>query len=161
MREIRHYNLIFPLIITIFLPPFIIIPLVGNLLIDGMVYYILLHQLTRLPKFPQLVRMVLPAWIIGFVADILGVTLLIAASELLPLNLDLIGIWTNIPTIIIVVLVIMLVGFIIYRLNLWLLWRQGIELEICIIIALAMGIVTAPWFFLIPTTWFKALMSTL
>ncbi|MGE5381758.1 MAG: hypothetical protein ACM3NT_11925 [Methylocystaceae bacterium] len=160
MVQERHYNLIFPLFITIFLPPFIIIPLVGNLLIDATIYYLFLRQMNTLPPFPKLIKMVLPAWVLGFIADIMGAALLIAASEILPLKLDLIGIWTNPITVLLVLLVIALVGWLIYRLNLWLLGRYQVNHEVSALVALAMSFITAPWFFLVPTTWFKAFMGT-
>jgi len=159
MRRIYHYNVIFPLFITIFLPPFIIIPLLGNLLIDGLVYYLFLQRMQIRLNFPQLLSLVLPAWILGFAADILGVVILIAAEEILPLHLDVVRIWSNVPTLVLVLVTILLVGFIIYHFNRWLLKRRGLSTANASIIALAMGIITAPWFFLIPTTWFQALMG--
>lgn len=159
MPKVYHYNVIFPLFITIFLPPFIIIPLLGNLLIDGLVYHTFLQRINVKHNFTQLLSLVVPAWILGFVADILGVILLLAAEELLPLRLDTLRIWNSLPTVLIIITVILLVGFIIYHFNRWLLLRRGLSSYGAFMVALAMGVITAPWFFLIPTIWFRDLMG--
>lgn len=160
MRKVIHYNLIFPLFITIFLPPFVIIPIIGNFLIDSMVYYLSLRQTDSIPPFKQLMKLVIPAWLLGFVADIVGVAFILLITETLP-RLDVIRIWNSLPTVLVVILTIFLVGLLIYFVNRWLLSRQGYDPEICHFTALAMGIITAPWFYLIPTSWFQSLMGNL
>lgn len=155
----RFNNVIFPLFIVIFLPPFIIIPLISNLIIDGSVYYLFLRQTGWMPPRKQLGIVILVAWILGFIADLLGVAILIAAAELLPLNINITQVWSDLPTIITFLLTISLVGLIIYLLNRLLLLKVlHTPRSTANLVALAMGIITAPWFFLIPVTWFKSFM---
>lgn len=158
MRIERFHNVIFPLLITMFLPPLVIIPLIGNLIIDGMIYYLFLNRSRWMPPRKQLVLTIISAWVLGFLADVAGAALLVAAAELLPLNIDLVRVWSSPSNIIIFLVTIILVGLMIYLLNRLLLKTIHAPRPTAGLVALAMGIITAPWFFLIPTHWLQAFM---
>ncbi|WP_213974882.1 MULTISPECIES: hypothetical protein [Tepidanaerobacter] len=170
------YNLIFPIWVFPFIPARIPIVFVVNFVIDAAVIWLYLkkHKKLNNPKIycfrafgsekttqPQIDnRMVLRysfrAALFGYFADFLGGMLMVGLLETARLAkyIDTYFVWSNFVSGLMHILVTLLVGFLIYkhhrrvgkkRLNLSADEARGL--------GLAVGILTAPWFFLIPTAW--------
>jgi len=149
MRLGRVHNVIFPLWLAIFFPPYILIPLLGNLLIDGGIISMgLIFYKQRVSRL-DLIWTIIKAWLFGFLADAAGVILLLFLVE----TLDIVGhfeVWDNVLTTSVYFLIIALVGLAIYLFNFLQLRKIGIERAAGKRVALMMGILTTPWIILIP-----------
>jgi len=97
MKFNRLYNIIFPLWVAYFLPPFVFLVLFGNLLIDGFVIYLFFkwHDLHFEQK--SFILFILKAWGLGFLADFIGGILILLTSE--SLNISEYRIWDNSNTL--------------------------------------------------------------
>jgi len=151
MKRSKLYNVIFPLWFAFFMPPLVFITLIGNLVIDGLVIYLTLKLSKVLVPNDILKKIILKAWGLGFVADILGAGLIFLSSEYF--NLNFYRIWDNGTEFIIVSGVILLIGLVIGLFNYIICRKASLSGEISRRVALSMGIITAPWMFLIPTPW--------
>jgi hypothetical protein len=152
MRDIKLYNVIFPLWFIIFIPPYIFIPLLGNLMIDGLVIYLTLRASKSILTKGQLGKIVLYAWSFGFFADLLGAGLLFLFS--MYLQIDSYRIWTDPLTVFFYLFSVGVTGLIIFGFNNWLLKKNNISDQVSRRVGLAMGIITAPWLFLVPAVLF-------
>lgn len=153
-KEVTLYNLIFPLWVAVFLPPFILIPLIGNLFIDGIVLAISLKIWGEIIQWDSFRKIVLKAWGIGFLADIVGALLLFILTMITGASLEQYNPWKNIISILAYVLVIFMAGGLIAFLNYKILCKVYVDHLICKKVSIVMGVITAPWMFLIPTTLF-------
>jgi hypothetical protein len=160
-KGIILYNVIFPLWIAIYFWPLILIPLIGNLVIDGAVI-ILALQINRVRlRRNALWKWILSAWGLGFLADVIGTLLLISASlandswfQFASFYNIGYGIGKDPLSALVLLLVTAFCGWLIYRFNRWLGRKAGVEEAVAHRVALAMGVITAPWLFLIPLDWF-------
>lgn len=151
MNHTKLYNVIFPLWIIIFVPPYAFIPLVGNLLINGIVIYAMLriHRIDVQKQF--FVQRVLATWGFGFLADIAGAVLLYFCSEMLDVG---VLIWSNPKDFLVYLGAVLFTGYLIYLFNRWLFSRHPLTAPFAYKIGCAMGSITAPWMFMIPPQWF-------
>lgn len=148
-RDKKLYNVIFPLWAIFFFTPLIIIPLIGNLIIDGLIIYLtLLLKKTKL-EWKKIRAIILKAWGIGFGSDLVGVALLFTLSSNSIIN-DY-NPFANILTTLAYLFAILVAGILIFWFNYRVLLREGIERKTSLTVAITMGILTAPWLFLIPT----------
>jgi hypothetical protein len=134
--------------------------LLGNLVIDAAVILLALRFAGWELERPQLVVLVLKTWGLGFLADIIGALVLIGlmATGWIEAWLDpmyLFSIWDSAAAVLTYLAVIALAGVIIYWGNKRFAVAAGAPPEVAYKVALAMGIVTAPWTFLVPTALFK------
>ena len=89
MKDIKLYNVIFPLWFVLFLPPVILITLVGNFVIDSLVVIacFFIFKLADIQK--SLIEFykgsILKVWIFGFIADIIGASILFILGMIDPL----------------------------------------------------------------------------
>ncbi|MEW6244609.1 MAG: hypothetical protein AB1497_10190 [Bacillota bacterium] len=164
------YNVVFPIWMLLIIPNLIPVTLVANFLIDGAVISFYLVRVNKFPFFragdgpdlpvrpsPQAFwRYLLMAVVAGYVADFMGMGVMLLAAEMLPhAVLDIYRVYTGLVSVAVHLLVVLLVGLLVFAFHLWagrrllLTWREAFGL------GLAMGIITAPWFFLIPTAWFR------
>jgi hypothetical protein len=150
MNDLKAYNLIFPLWLVAFLPPFVFGILLGNLIIDGLVITLTLKKhAVKLEKW-ELRILILKAWGLGFLSDIIGVMILLGLTS--PLSVDEYNPWVNPGTFSVYLFVVAAVGVIIYLFNVSLCKKQGdIPPEVANKVGMAMGFFTAPWLFFIPT----------
>lgn len=135
-----------------FIPPWVFIIVIGNLLIDGIVIYTVLKKKQAIPSRKKLMRLIFLAWIFGFIADLIGVALVLFFSEAYILSAY--RIWDDPKTVLLYLLVVIVIGFLIYLFNSWTCKRFGIEKEAAQKVGIAMGIITAPWLFLLPGSLF-------
>jgi hypothetical protein len=106
-------------------------------------------------KWSKLVCSIPKAWGFGFLADAIGALLLIGPLFLWPELLQFCDPYNPLRdplSFLASIVVIGAVGTLIGKFNYHLLQRQGIEKSICRRVGIAMGILTAPWMFLIPST---------
>lgn len=143
------YNVIFPLWAIFFMTPLILIPLIGNLIIDGMVISITLRLIkTHLP-WKRLREIILKAWGIGFGSDLVGFAVLLTITGFTRINEF--NPFVDGRTLFAYLFAICVSGISIFGFNYKILRREGLGKKSSIIVSLAMGITTAPWMFLIPT----------
>jgi len=168
MKDMKVYNVIFPIWLIIFLPPVILVTLIGNFLIDSLAaaacFYAfrLADQPLELKTFYK--KSIFKVWLFGFLADLIGaaVLLLIGIAGEGPLRLpdDLLeGIfydpYSHPAALVILFACTLLSGFFIYLFNYRLTFRNLIEdQKNRFKVALALAITTMPWTFLLPTKWF-------
>jgi len=167
MRQIKLYNIIFPIWFLMFFPPVIFITLMGNFIIDSFVIlacffvFKLANKQKNLKTFYK--KSILKVWIFGFVADIIGAAILFVLGALanplgLPnelitgINFDPFG---N-PVAVIVIIFAMLVSatFIFIFNNIFTFKNLIEERMLRLKVAVTIAIITIPWTFLLPTKWF-------
>lgn len=158
-KNLTLYNVIFPLWIVMFLPPFILVVLFGNLLLDAAVILLGLRAAGWKIERPALVSYILKAWGLGFLADVAGAMLLLAltATNLAERWVEgyyLLSIWNSPAAVLFYLSVIAFSGAIIFWGNKYFCAEAGVPEDVARKVATLMGIITAPWAFLIPTTLF-------
>jgi hypothetical protein len=165
-KGIILYDLIFPLWMAMYFSPLILIPLIGNLVIDGAVISLALRKNGVRLERNTLWKWILSAWGLGFLADVIGTLLLISIYSVtapklhvFSSNLAYGGIGKDPLSTLVLLLVTAFCGWLIYRFNRRLGREAGVEEAVAHRVALAMGIITAPWLFLVPTEWFDALFQ--
>ena len=164
-KDIRLYNVIFPIWILMFwpTPPIILITLLGNLVIDCLVLYLALRAVKHPGKKEVVKGLWYKFWGFGFLADIVGAGWLFGnlyAIELVPFLgfmdsfVNVINPWKNPLSLLWTLSGVAIAGVCIYFFdkramkNCALLDKRQKH-----IIALAMAVVTAPWLFLVPLYW--------
>ncbi|MFY9139228.1 MAG: hypothetical protein WBJ83_04285 [Thermacetogeniaceae bacterium] len=166
MKDIRLYNVIFPLWFFLFLPPVILITLIGNFVIDSLVVVacFFIFKLADIQKsLTEFYKgSILKVWILGFLADIIGASILFILGILNPLELptDLItGInydpFSN-PAAVAVITIAMLVSAVfIFMFNYRITFSKQIDdKKLRAKVAITVALITMPWTFLLPTKWF-------
>lgn len=167
MKQIKLYNVIFPIWFLLFFPPVILITLVGNFIIDSLVLlacffaFKLTGSEQDLKTFYK--RSILKVWIFGFIADIVGAAILLATVILgdslglpdkliLAINYDP---FSHAGAVFIIIFAMLISAFFICLFNYKITFKEQIrEKQLRLKVALAMAIVTIPWTFLLPTRWF-------
>lgn len=164
-REVRIYNVLFPIWILWLFPQVLVFVLPGNLLIDCLVLTLALVALKHPDKRAVIRRLWWRFWLLGFAADFIGAALLLPAV-LIP------GMLSDAEWVYDVVNAVMFNPFRDIRALLWVLLAVGIS-GFCIyifdkramksctkltdrerhVIAVSMAVVTAPWLFLLPLYW--------
>lgn len=161
-REVRIYNVLFPIWLLWLFPQVLIFVLPGNLLIDCLVLTLTLMALKHREKRLVVKQLWWKFWLFGFLADLVGAALLLPAA-FLP------GVCSDAEWVYDVMGAVMLNPFRDIRALLWVLLAVGISgvciylfdkraMKACVlltqrekhVVALAMAAVTAPWMFLIP-----------
>lgn len=169
------YNLIFPLWVFPFIPTRIPLAVAVNFVIDAVIIWVYLkkHKKLNNPKIycfrafgsekttmPEIDnRMILrysfKAALFGWFADFLGGVAMVGLLETAPFDkyIDTYLVWSNFISGLLHILVVLLVGFLIYLYH----RRKGKKLNLDVAearsLGLVMGILTAPWFFFVPTAW--------
>jgi len=155
MKKPILYNVIFPIWMAIFIPPFTLIPLLGNLLIDGSVIYLTLKRNSVRLEGRKLRTLILQAWVMGFVVDLIGVGVLFLLNDVLyrlfSVEIDFFRVWKDPVSVIVLALIVAFCGTLIFLVNRWLARRAGVREPVAFRVGLAMGIITAPYLFLVPT----------
>jgi len=166
LKDIKLYNLIFPLWFVLFLPPVIFITLVGNFVIDSLVVIacFFIFKLADIQKsLTEFYKgSILKVWILGFLADIIGASILFILGMIDPLELpnDMIrGINYDpfsSPAAVAVITIAMLVSAVfIFMFNYKITFSKQInDKKLRAKVAIAIALITMPWTFLLPTKWF-------
>lgn len=167
MKQIKLYNVIFPIWLLMFLPPVAVITLAGNFIIDSLVIAICFFVFKvgdakrTLKTFYS--KSILKVWLFGFLADIVGAAILLAICT----TGDLFGLpfevesaisydpFRNPTAVIIVVFAMLISALFIFLFNYKITFKNQIaDKKLRIKLALTIAIVTIPWTFLLPTKWF-------
>ena len=167
MKELKLYNLIFPIWFLLFLPPVILITLTGNFIIDSVVIIICFYTFKlssiniELKSFYK--NSVLKVWLFGFLADIIGAVILFIVSAFgheIGISDKLISAvnynpYENVFAVILIIFAMLVSSFFIYLFNYKYTFKKLIKDNLLRLkVSLTIAIVTAPWTFLLPTKWF-------
>ncbi|HHW31506.1 MAG TPA: hypothetical protein GXX20_07535 [Clostridiaceae bacterium] len=166
MKQLKLYNVIFPLWFIMFFPPVVFITLAGNFIIDSLVIvacffiYKLAGTGNNLKTFYT--KSVFQVWIFGFISDIIGATILFLFGMFgdyfgLPyemangINFDP---YSYPWAIVIIVLSMLIAAIFIFIFNYKITLREMDDRKLRFKVAITLAIITMPWTFLLPTKWF-------
>jgi len=166
MKDLKLYDLIFPIWLMIFFPPMIFITLIGNFIIDSIVligcysFFRLKNEDIRFPTFYK--KNIFKVWFLGLMADIIGAALLIVISFAGPslgisdkvLNAINYAPFGSLAGVLIIIFSTMVSGFFLYLFNKQIFKNQFSEGTLKVKIAVAIAVITMPYTFLLPTHWF-------
>jgi hypothetical protein len=167
MKEIKLYNVIFPIWFLLFFPPVIFITLIGNYVIDSVILLLCFYAFklsqdqVNLKTFYK--KNILKVWLFGFLADIIGAAILFA----LGIWGDYLGVSNEImsginydpfsqPLAVVIIVCSMLIsGAFIFIFNYYITFAKQFEdRKLRFKLALTIAIITIPWTFLLPTKLF-------
>ncbi|TEB07925.1 hypothetical protein Psch_01480 [Pelotomaculum schinkii] len=167
MKEIKLYNVIFPIWFLMFFPPVIVVTLAGNFIIDSLVIVVCFYVFKLADSQSSLktfyMKSIFKVWILGFLADIIGAAILFATGFLgdyFGLSHRLISAISYDPfnhtgAVIITIFAMLVSSFFIFLFNYRITLRNLIlERKIRLNVAITIAIVTIPWTYLLPTKWF-------
>lgn len=166
MKNIKLFNMIFPIWFLLFFPPFILATLVGNFVIDSLVIiacffvFKLSSNEMKLKDFYK--KSIFKVWTFGFLADFLGALIIFLST-----CLDHLGLPDEIVTAIcydpfssIIAVIVILLAMIVSSVFIFLFnYKNTFKTERYdkipkFKISLTIAIITIPWTFLVPTKWF-------
>jgi len=159
-KEIKLYNLIFPVYMLWLIPPVIFIVGILNFIIDSVVVLITEKILKLEDMFSKYKKVIFKVWIFGFLADFIGALFLFLISGLFE-NLDIpikynidYNPFGNIYALIITIVGILIAGILIFIFNKKIYFNKiDITEKQRFILSLVMAVVTAPYLFLLPMNW--------
>ena len=145
MKDMRLYNVLFPIWMLLLFPVMWLIVLPGNFLIDSLVLVILMHRVKMEQKKTFYKRHILQIFGFGLLADVVGAAWLFLCAYVLEWGIYGDELYLTIPAAAIA-------GVCIYLLNYFVTFRKE-EKSLRVKLALTFAIVTAPYTFLIPSKW--------
>ncbi|HHY73404.1 MAG TPA: hypothetical protein GX497_09280 [Bacillus bacterium] len=167
MKDIKQYNVIFPIWFLLFFPPVIFITLFGNFLIDSFVtmacFYMFKLSGTHKNLWTFYKKSILKVWLFGFLADIIGALILFLVAMVggeIGLSYELTTAISydpfSHPIAVVIILISMLVAsYCIFIFNYKITFKSVIEEKrLRFKVALTIAIITTPWTFILPTKWF-------
>ena len=167
MKDIKLYNLIFPIWLLLFFPPVVIFTLAGNFLIDSLVVVICFFVFKLAEKGYALKtfyrKSIVKVWLLGFLADIFGAAILFLMGILgedfgVPQEMAsaiCFNPFENAGAAAAVFFAILVSGLLIFLFNYNISFKRCIEENsLRIKTALTLAIITMPCTFLVPTQWF-------
>lgn len=144
-NKTRLYNVIFPLWMLILLPQMWLIVLPGNAIIDSLVLIISMHILKMENKLQIYKKCILKVFAFGLLADIVGSAYLLLTALVLGLGDMGDELYLTIPALIISAILIFVFDYFISF--------KKFDKPKRFKLALIFAIVTAPYTFLIPSSW--------
>ncbi|WP_332238180.1 hypothetical protein [Sporolactobacillus sp. KGMB 08714] len=154
IRRLILPNIIFPVFMFYFSPPLLGLAAAASLIIDAAVMFVIL--LFFHIKIKNRLGLLMALWGIGMAADIFAALLLMLSGKngsLLSLNLiDFYYIYTSPLSVALFCLAILISAVLTYRLDLVLL-KKRMSTKQAKRMALLFAVFTAPYAFLIPTSW--------
>ena len=159
-KEIKLYNVIFPVYMLWLMPPVFFVVAILNFIIDSIVVLITKKFLKIENIFANYKKIILKVWGFGFLADFIGAFFLFVMSSLFS-NLDIpirynidYNPFGNIYALLITLFGILIAGILIFIFNKKICFKKiDITEKQKFILSLVMAIVTAPYMFLLPVTW--------
>ncbi|MCO7175122.1 hypothetical protein ACFP7A_05885 [Sporolactobacillus kofuensis] len=150
------HHVIFPVFMFYSFPPLLGFASLANLLIDMLVFILAIKFFSIPVAWRQGLNMFISLWLIGLVADVAGslfLTFTGAISLKMKTNLvNYFSIYASPTSILFFILAVVLSGFIIYWLDR--LYLSGpLSKKQAARVALVFAFLTAPYTFLIPTSW--------
>lgn len=143
-KEIKLYNVLFPVWMLILFPQMWLIVLPGNFLIDTLVLLLGMYVLKITEKGVFYKQNILKVFLFGLLADLIGAALMLL---MLVLNISVMGDewYFTVPAILISAACI-------FMLNYHITFR-AVDKQLRFKLALTFAVATAPYTFLIPTSW--------
>ena len=143
-KEVRLYNVLFPLWMLMLFPVTWLIVLPGNFLIDSLVLLVSLRAMKVADRKAWYKRHILPVFGFGMLADVVGAAYMLG---LMVRGLPSMGDepWVTIPALLIS-------AALIFVFNYFITFRKA-EKPLRLKLALIFAIVTAPYTFLVPSSW--------
>ena len=140
----------------ILMPPYIILAVVGNLIIDASVIIVILKKSGYYVELSgsTINKTILKIFGLGFLADLIGMVILIVLYGYFQPTINYFYVWDNPVSIITHLVVIGLTGVLIYFFNKFVFNKLPIDETVVFQLAISMAIITAPWTFLIPVMMF-------
>lgn len=166
MKEIKLYNVIFPIWLLIFFPPVVFIAMAGNFLIDSLVIMACFYgfKLAAREDFKRFYRIsIIKVWFFGFLADFIGAVILFILGILgdsFGLSYEFINAinydpFSNILAVLVILFAMLVSALFIFLFNYKVTFKELIiDTSTRMKVALTIAIVTIPWTFLLPTKWF-------
>ena len=157
-KDLKLYNLIFPVYMLWLMPPIFFIVAILNFIIDSIVVLITKKVLKIENIFSKYKKVILKVWLFGFIADFIGAFFLFLMSGLfenlnIPIkyNIDY-NPFGNIYALIITIIGILIAGVLIFIFNKKICFKK-IELteKQKFVLSLVLAIATSPYLFLLPT----------
>lgn len=166
MKDLRLYDLIFPIWLMIFFPPMIFITLIGNFVFDSIVligcysFFKLKDADISFKAFYK--KNILKVWFFGLLADVIGAAILIVISFAGPsigisdkvLNAINYAPFSSLAAVLIIIFSTMVSGFLLYLFNKQIFKNQFSDGTLKVKIAVTIAVITMPYTFLLPTHWF-------
>lgn len=163
MKETKIYNIIFPLWFVLFLPPVILITLMGNFIIDSLVilFCFYIYRLGRdgykLGNFYK--NNIVKVWLFGFLGDAIGAGALFLTQMITyAFNLDSEWIsaanfypFENKMAVTIMIICILIAGVFIFLFNYLFIYKDINKKKLKFKISLTIALITMPWTFLFPS----------
>lgn len=166
MKQIKLYNVIFPLWLIMFFPPVILITLAGNFIIDSLVI-VLCYYMFKLADIQDSLKnfyknSIVKVWLFGFLADFMGALILLVSSTMgdyIGLSYEIYSAISYSPfshpiALIIVIFAMLVSAMFLFLINYRITFKDIKEKKMRLKVALTIAIITIPWTFLLPTKWF-------
>ena len=159
-KNVRLYNVIFPLWMLLLFPAAWLIALPANLLIDFLVMHLTMKHLQIDNRKELCKKAIVKVWIAGFASDFVGGFFMFLWNLLDVGSADFVNAvnynpFTRLDAFLWVTACVVLTGAVIYLVNQKLCLKNlPISKEQKQKIALAMAVFTAPYLFYLPTAWF-------
>lgn len=168
-RDNRLYNVIFPVWSLILFPYFWLIAIPTNFLIDTAVILITLKLMKQPVNFKKYLPVIIQVCIFGFLADFIGVVFLFLSFLISGIFKGNVADWwtdnitntissnpfSSIFGLLWVIVAIFIAGYLIYLINLKISFANlNLKAEQKKKLSLSVALFTAPYLFLLPTTWF-------
>lgn len=144
-KDVRLYNVLFPVWMLLTLPTIWYIVIPGNFLIDSLVLFLLMKVMKLEEKWEFYREHIIPVFLLGFLADILA-----SLPMWLGVYLELGGIYGDSPLL--TIPGVILAGLLIYVFDYYISFRK-LDRPLRRKLALIFAVVTAPYTYLIPSKW--------
>ena len=144
-KDIRLYNILFPIWMILLIPTAWLVILPGNFIVDSIVLLLAMRGMKIPYKKKMYGHTIFKVWIFGFIADIIGALVILGAMTLFELNIQGDELYLTLPATLIAALFIFIFN---YKISF-----KDYDKKIKIKMALIFAIFTAPYTFLIPLSW--------
>ena len=143
-KDLKLYNIIFPIWLLLLVPPVWLVILPANFIVDSLVILITMMVIGIHQKRKMYIKSIFKVWIFGFISDIIGTAVIFALSVLINKGFDDNPAFT-IPGVLIAAIMIFIFNYLFSFKK----YDKGTRFKM----ALSLMIFTAPYTFLIPTSW--------
>ncbi len=162
-KDIKLYNVMFPIWLIILMPPIILLVIPANFIVDSLGLIIGFKVLHTIDNFQKYKKSILKVWGFGFLVDILGSLLLFVPqflwfSDFISNNLIEPLMWnpfSNPLALIYALIIVAICGYLIYLINYHFSFKKtDLSDKEIKVISILLGVITAPYLFLLPTSLF-------
>ena len=144
-KDLKLYNIIFPIWLLLLVPPVWLLVLPANFIVDSLVILITMDAIGITRKKKMYKKSIFKVWIFGFLSDIIGTLFVLGASIIFNEG----GLGDDpaftIPGVIIAAVMIFIFNYLISFKR----YDKATRFKM----AISLAIFTAPYTFLIPTSW--------